>query len=382
MSARRPVIIGVAESDLGIVGPERSELQLQAQAARRALSQAGLTLADVDGLATASVEMNAPVLRTAEYLGVRPTYLDSTNVGGASFVSHVGHAALALEAGICEVVLIVYGSTQRSQRSRIYGQFGAVKYEEQYEQIWGLPQPVGSYALAASRHMAQYGTTAEQLAEVAVAARRWAALNPVAFDRQPLTIAGVLASPMVCSPLHVRDCCLVTDGGGAIVMTTSERARDLPAVPVDLLGFGEACTHYRIMSMPDLGTIPAAISAPAALRRAGLSLSDIDVFELYDSFTITVILTLEAIGCCARGEGGAFVEDQRLGPGGALPTNTSGGGLSYCHPGMFGIFTVIEAVRQLRGNCGDRQVPGARTALAHGTGGTLSSGATVILGAQ
>src|SRR5580658_584594 len=177
MNARSPVIVGVAESDLGIVGPERSELQLQAQAARRALSEAGLTLADVDGLATASVEMNAPVLRAAEYLGVQPTYLDSTNVGGASFVSHVGHAALALEAGLCEVVLIVYGSTQRSQRSRVYGQSGAAKYEEQYEQIWGLPQPVGAYALAASRHMAQYGTTSEQLAEVAVAARRWAALN-------------------------------------------------------------------------------------------------------------------------------------------------------------------------------------------------------------
>jgi acetyl-CoA acetyltransferase len=382
MNARSPVIVGVAESDLGIVGPERSELQLQAQAARRALSEAGLTLADVDGLATASVEMNAPVLRAAEYLGVQPTYLDSTNVGGASFVSHVGHAALALEAGLCEVVLIVYGSTQRSQRSRVYGQSGAVKYEEQYEQIWGLPQPVGAYALAASRHMAQYGTTSEQLAEVAVAARRWAALNPVAFDREPLTIAGVLESPMVCSPLHVRDCCLVTDGGGAIVMTTSERAGDLPAVPVTVLGFGEASTHYRIMSMPDLSTIPAAISAPAALRRAGLSPSDIDVLELYDSFTITVILTLEAIGCCARGEGGPFVEGQRIGPGGALPVNTSGGGLSYCHPGMFGIFTVIEAVRQLRGDCGDRQVPGARTALAHGTGGALSSGSTVILGRQ
>jgi acetyl-CoA acetyltransferase len=382
MNARSPVIVGVAESDLGIVGPERSELQLQAQAARRALSEAGLTLADVDGLATASVEMNAPVLRAAEYLGVQPTYLDSTNIGGASFVSHVGHAALALEAGLCEVVLIVYGSTQRSQRSRVYGQSGAVKYEEQYEQIWGLPQPVGAYALAASRHMAQYGTTSEQLAEVAVAARRWAALNPVAFDREPLTIAGVLESPMVCSPLHVRDCCLVTDGGGAIVMTTSERAGDLPAVPVTVLGFGEASTHYRIMSMPDLSTIPAAISAPAALRRAGLSPSDIDVLELYDSFTITVILTLEAIGCCARGEGGPFVEGQRIGPGGALPVNTSGGGLSYCHPGMFGIFTVIEAVRQLRGDCGDRQVPGARTALAHGTGGALSSGSTVILGRQ
>jgi len=376
------VIVGVAESDLGIVGPDRTELALQAQAARRALAEAGLTLADVDGLATASVEMNAPVLRVAEYLGVRPTYLDSTNVGGASFVSHVGHAALAIEAGLCEVVLITYGSTQRSQRSRVYGQAGAVRYEEQYEQIWGLPMPVGAYALAASRHMGLYGTTAGQLAEVAVAARQWAALNPVAFSRDPLSIEDVLASPMVCSPLHVRDCCLVTDGGGALVMTSAERAADLPGLPVDVLGFGEASTHYRIMSMPDLSSIPAAISAPAALARAGLSVSDIDVFELYDSFTITVLLTLEAIGLCAAGEGGAFVAGGRLAPGGDLAVNTSGGGLSYCHPGMFGIFTVIEAVRQLRGECGERQVTGARTALAHGTGGTLSSGATVVLGRQ
>jgi acetyl-CoA acetyltransferase len=374
------VIVGVAESDLGIVGPDRTELSLQAQAARRALADAGLTLADVDGLATASVEMNAPVLRAAEYLGVRPSYLDSTNVGGASFVSHVGHAALAIEAGQCEVVLITYGSTQRSQRSRVYGQAGAVRYEEQYEQIWGLPMPVGAYALAASRHLALYGTRAEQLAEVAVAARQWAALNPAAFSRDPLSIDDVLASPMVCSPLHVRDCCLVTDGGGAIVMTSAERAASLPGRPVEVLGFGEASTHYRIMSMPDLSSIPAAVSAPAALGRAGLSVSDIDVFELYDSFTITVLLTLEAIGLCGTGESGPFVAGGRLAPGGDVAVNTSGGGLSYCHPGMFGIFTVIEAVRQLRGECGDRQVTGAQTALAHGTGGTLSSGATVVLG--
>jgi acetyl-CoA acetyltransferase len=337
-------------------------------------------LPNVDGLLTASVDVIAPALRVSEYLGVTPSYLDSTNLGGASFVSHVGHAVRALGAGLCEVALITYGSTQRSQRSRTFGQTGGVRFEEQYEQIWGLPQPLGAYALAATRHMALYGTTSEQLAEIAVAARKWATLNPIAFDREPLSIDDVLGSPMISSPLHQRDCCLVTDGGGAIVMTTAERARDLPVVGIDVLGHAEASTHNRITSAPDILSMPAALSAPRALQMAGLSIAAVDVFELYDSFTITVLLTLEAIGCCPVGEGGAFVADQRLAPGGGLAVNTSGGGLSYCHPGMFGIFTVIEAVRQLRGGCGARQVTDVDIAMAHGTGGVMNSGATVILG--
>jgi acetyl-CoA acetyltransferase len=380
VTSRDPVIVGVAESDLGIVGPDRNELQLQAQAASRALADAGLSLRDVDGLLTASVDAMPVAMRVAEYLGITPTYIDSTYLGGASFVTHVGHAALALRAGMCEVALITYGSTQRSQRSRTFGAQGGVRFEDQYEQIWGLPQPLGAYALAATRHQEMYGTTSEQLAEVAVAARRWAALNPVAFERGPLTIEDVLSSPVISSPLHQRDCCLVTDGGGAIVMTTAERARDLPGAAVRVLGHGEASTHNRITSSPDLLTVPASISAPRALEMAGVGIDDIDVFELYDSFTITVLLTLEAIGCCKPGEGGSFVEGQRTAPGGEVALNTSGGGLSYGHPGMFGIFTVIEAVRQLRGSCGSRQVAGAELALAHGTGGVMNAGSTVVLG--
>jgi acetyl-CoA acetyltransferase len=374
-------VVGAAESTrLGKI-PDMSVIGLHADAALNALADAGLKPSDIDGVATAG---ESPVA-IAHYLGIVPTWVDGTQVGGCSFMLHVRHAAAAINEGLCKTVLITHGESGRS-RVGAGGGFGGGRaggsLAGQFEAPYGPAGPPTMFTIPVLRYLKTYGLTEEDLAWVAVIQREWAAKNPRASMKDPITVDDVLDSPMIAYPFRMLMCCLVTDGGGAIVMTTSERARDLPAVPVDLLGFGEACTHYRIMSMPDLGTIPAAISAPAALRRAGLSLSDIDVFELYDSFTITVILTLEAIGCCARGEGGAFVEDQRLGPGGALPTNTSGGGLSYCHPGMFGIFTVIEAVRQLRGNCGDRQVPGARTALAHGTGGTLSSGATVILGAQ
>jgi acetyl-CoA acetyltransferase len=230
--------------------------------------------------------------------------------------------------------------------------------------------------------MHDFGTTSEQLAEVAVAARRWALLNPKAFhhDSGPLTVDAVLASPMVSSPLHTLDCCLVTDGGGAVVLTTLERARDLRRPPIVLLGYGEATTNQGMSQIPDLTSTGAVAAARRAFAMAALRPADIDVVQLYDSFTITVLLTLEALGFCARGESGPFVEHGRLGPGGDFPINTSGGGLSYCHPGMFGIFLVIEAARQLRGEAGPRQLPRARTAVCHGTGGILSTHATVILG--
>jgi acetyl-CoA acetyltransferase len=228
--------------------------------------------------------------------------------------------------------------------------------------------------------MHQYGTTSEQLAEIAVAARKWASLNPLAAMRGPLTIQDVLASPMMCTPLHLRDCCLVNDGGGAVIITTAERARNLRKKPVWVLGCGEAHTHRSITGMADLTVTPARDSGERAFRAAGLSPSDIDVLELYDSFTITVLLQLEDLGFCPKGEGGRFVEGQRLAPGGLRPANTNGGGLSCLHTGMFGIFLLIEAARQLRGECGSRQVPAARTALCNGIGGSLASSGTVILG--
>ena len=376
---RVAAIAGVAESDLGDVAP-KTAMQLQAEAARSALAEAGLTFADVDAVLSAGGETFAPSMAVGEYLGIRPRYTDSTNIGGSSFVAHAGHAHRAIEAGLCEVALITYGSTQRSQASRSLGRGGGVRGAAQFEGVWGLPAPVGAYALAATRHMHEYGTTAEQLAEVAVATRAWAAMNPRAFMRDPITIDDVLGSRWIAEPLHLLDCCLVTDGGGAVVIVSRERASDLPVPPIWILGHGESHTHLSIGSMPDLTTTPAEHSGVAAFGMAGLTPADVDVAELYDSFTITVLLTLEALGFCGRGESGAFVSGQRTAPGGSFPLNTNGGGLSYCHPGMYGIFTLIEATRQLRGESGPRQVDGARVALANGTGGVLSSAATVVLG--
>ena len=385
-SGREPVIVGVAELPLrdGMVLTPMSPLQVQARAAHAALQDAGIAMADVDGLLTAGLwglpgAGMLPTVTLGEYLGIVPRFMDGTNIGGSAFESHVGHAAMAIEAGRCEVALITYGSVQKSERSRnLAGRPAALTM--QFEAPWGLPTPVGGYAIAAMRHMHEFGTTSEQLAEIAVATRQWASLNPAAMFRQPIQIADVLASPMISDPLHLLDSCLVTDGGGAVVMTTAAHARALGVRPVHVRGYGEAQTHWTVATMPDAARlIPAEIAGRNAMAMAGIAHDVIDVVELYDSFTITVLLTLEALGFCKRGEGGAFVSGQRTAPGGPFPMNTSGGGLSYCHPGMLGIFLLIEAVRQLRGQCGERQVDGAKVALVHGTGGTLSSGATCIL---
>lgn len=375
---RVAAIGGVAESDLGIV-PDKTYLQLQAQAAHAALADAGLTTRDVDAVFVAGGEDYAPAMRLAEYLGITPRHTDSTNIGGSSFVAHAAHAYDSIAQGRCQVALIAYGSTQRSQAARTLGRGGPVRGPAQFETIWGIPLPVGAYALAARRHMHDFGTTPEQLAEVAVATRAWAALNPKAFYRDPIGVADVLGSRWVAEPLHLLDCCLVTDGGGAVVVVSAERAAGLPRPPVWIIGHGEAHTHLGISSMPDLDTTPARLSGRDAFGMAGVRPDEVDVAELYDSFTITVLLTLEALGFCAPGESGSFVSGQRTAPGGDFPLNTNGGGLSYCHPGMYGIFTLIEATRQLRGERGDAQVADARLAVANGTGGVLSSAATVVL---
>jgi acetyl-CoA acetyltransferase len=249
-----------------------------------------------------------------------------------------------------------------------------------WERPYGARVPMTSYALAASRHMAQYGTTSEQLAQLAVDARRWAAMNPRARHRDPLTVDDVLASPVLASPLHQLDCCLVTDGAGAYVLTSAERARDLARPPVYVLGAATSTSHWIISEMPDLTVTPGAVSGPNAFAMAGVAPSDVDVLMAYDSFTITALLHLEDLGFCAKGEGGAFAQDGRTGPGGALPMNTNGGGLSYTHPGQYGMFLLVEAARQLRGECGERQVRDAELAVAHGCGGFLSATATVVLG--
>ena len=374
----RTAIVGVAESDLGAVGPNLSSLDLIGQATVRALDDAGLKKSDIDGIFSHSAFYQLPPVAAAEYLGIRPRYMDSTAMGGSTFVAYMRHAAAAIETGQCEVALIAYGSTQRSSAGGLVSSGAAMT--KSYETAFRPRLPVSAYALAAARHMHEYGTTREQLAEVAVAARRWAQLNPMAFDRDDLTIEDVIGSRMVSSPLTIRDCCLVTDGGGAVIMTSAERAKDLKKAPVYLLGVAEASWHKDIMQMPDLTVTAAAESGQTAFANAGLRPSDVDVVELYDAFTINTLLFLEDLGFCKKGEAGAFVEGGAIAPGGRLPVNTNGGGLSYCHPGMYGIFTIIEAVRQLRRECGERQVADAHVALTHGNGGFLSSQVTALLG--
>lgn len=376
----RAAVVGVAESNLGEVGPGVSALDLVGQATGRALADAGLTLGDVDGLFTHSAFFGLPVVTTAEYLGIRPRHLDGTATGGSSFVSHLWHAAATIEAGMCEVALIVYGSIQRSAGGGLVASGGNL--QRSWEAPYGPRQPATSYALAAARHMHQFGTTKEHLAEVAVAARRWAQLNPVAFEQSELTVKDVVGARMVSSPLGVRDCCLVTDGGGAVVVTSAERARSLRKKPAYILGAGEATWHTSISQMPDLTVTAASESGARAYDIAGVRPDDIDVVQLYDAFTINTLLFLEDLGFCDKGEAGPFVNDGSIAPGGRLPVNTNGGGLSYCHPGMYGIFTIIEAVRQLRGEAGDRQVPESELALIHANGGTLSSQVTAILGTE
>jgi acetyl-CoA acetyltransferase len=363
-------IVGVAESDLGQVADGMSVIDLMAQGTKRALDDCGLGLKDVDGLFGATAQSRLSVLAFAEYLGIDPPFLGSTIVGGSSFEYHVAHAMAAIEQGLCNVAVIAYGSTQRTVGRKQASQREIKPF-----------LPASAYALAAARHMHEFGTTREQLAAVAVAARDWALLNPAAWEKKPLTIDGVLSSRLVSYPFTVRDCCLVTDGGGAIVVTSAERARALKQPPAYVLGCGQSITHASISNMPDLTLTGAAASGRAAYQMAKLGPADVDVLELYDAFTINTILFLEDLGFCKKGEGGAFVSDGRIAPKGSVPVNTNGGGLSYCHPGMYGLFLLIEAVRQLRGECGARQVEDCEVAIAHGNGGVLSSQATVILGA-
>ncbi|CAA9427730.1 MAG: Thiolase [uncultured Rubrobacteraceae bacterium] len=379
MSLRgRAAIVGVAESDLGEVGPGLTPLDLIGQATSRALEDAGLKKEDVDGLFSASAYYHMPTLSVGEYLGIRPRYSDATSMGGSSFVSHLFHAAAAIDTGLCEVALIAYGSTQRSAGGRLVSGSETLPYEAPYRPRY----PVSMYALAASRHMHEYGTTREQLAEVAVAAREWAKLNPKAFVRDDLSVEDVLDSRMISSPLSVLDCCLVTDGGGAVLVTSAGRARELRKPPVYLLGAGEAHWHRNISQMPDLTVSAAAESGPRAYQMAKIGPEDVDVAMLYDAFTINTVLFLEDLGFCEKGEGGAFVSGGRISPGGELAVNTNGGGLSYNHPGMYGLLLLVEAARQIRGECGERQVADANLALVHGNGGVLSSQVSAILGSE
>jgi acetyl-CoA acetyltransferase len=376
----RIAIVGIAESDYGRV-PNMTELQLHAQALQRALEDSGLRKSEIDGVFSSSDTLVEPTVMFSEYVQVFPRYTDTTSIGGASFEAHLNHAVAALRTGKCEVALITYASTELSSHGRTLGtgEWSTAIPEATYEAPYGNTL-VGAYAMAARRHMHLYSTTSEQLAEIAVVTRRHAGLNPLAMYRKPITVQDVLDSRMIADPLHLLDCCVVSDGGGAVLVTTEERARDLKQMPVFVLGSSESHTHTHISQMPDLTVTAAAVTGPQAFAEAGVRPDEIDMAMIYDSFTITVLLLLEDLGFCKKGEGGAFVQDGRIALGGQLPINTDGGGLSANHPGMRGIFLLIEATRQLRGQCGPRQVKDAKLAVAHGSGGLLSSQATTILG--
>jgi len=371
----RTAIVGIGNTKRWSA-PGRSPFDQLQEAVVLALEDCGLRMGDVDGLYCAMSTSGLPVLNVAERLGINPRYADGTMVGGASFLFHLQSAMSALVNGLCDVALICYGSNQLTAA----GKLAPMPDPQPYEAPFKPRYPLSSYALAAARHMHEYGTTREQLADVAIAAREWARLNPDAFVRDPLTRAEVLASRMISEPLTKADCCLVTDGGAAIVLTRAERARDLPQPLAYVLGTGVAVTHRQISAMPDLTTTCAVESGQRAYAMAGVGAKDIGHVMVYDAFTINTLLFLEDLGFCEKGEAGALVSSGAISPGGRLPVNTNGGGLSCNHPGMYGLFTIIESVEQLRGNCGARQVNGVQLSLAHANGGVLSSQATAILG--
>lgn len=370
----KTAVVGLGYAGLGS-SPGWSPIELGAMAAERALADAGLTIGDVDGLCASTFYHFFPTTSFAEQLRIRPKWTNADMTGGSTFMAHVQQAMLAIAAGLCETVLIIYGSNARSSRD-IYGLIDLTPLQVAYQPLL----PVGAYAMAAARHMHQYGTTREQLAEVAVASRRWARGNPDAALKDPISVADVLASPMVCDPLSRLDCCLVSDGGAAIVITSAARARDLKQPPVYVLGAGSATWHRDISTMDDITVTAAVQSGAEAFGMAKLGPRDVDVAQLYDAFTILPILFLEDLGFCAKGEGGPFVQDGAIAPGGKLPVNTGGGGLSFVHPGMFGLFAIIEACIQLRGQGGARQARTPNVALAHGNGGYFSHQSTNIFG--
>ncbi|MBT5432467.1 MAG: thiolase [Alphaproteobacteria bacterium] len=372
----------VAAVGTGLAGigeaPGLTQIDLTVIAAKQALDEAGLGFGDVDGLFAANLQNIFAPLNVGEYLGIRPKLSEGTQIGGSSPVAHLIWAALALDAGLIDTALICYGSTQRTVAGKLLSP--STSEPLIYEQPFGPRYPISSYALNASRHMYEYGTTREQLASVAISARQWAAKNPDAFMRGPLSVDDVLGARMVADPLTVRDCCLVTDGAGAVVLTRSDRARDLVKKPVYLLGAAMAHWHRQISQMPDLTVTCASETGPRAFEMAKLGPADMDVLELYDAFTINTIMFLEDLGFFAKGEAAGFIAEGGIAPGGSLPVNTNGGGLSCVHPGMYGIFTVIEAIQQIRSQCGERQIDGAKTAVSHGNGGHFSSQVTAIWG--
>ena len=370
------VIVGAAETtELGRI-PHMSQLQLHADGAFNTLADAGLKPTDIDGVATAG-EMPTSV---AYYLGITPNWVDGTSVGGCSFMIHVRHAVAALLAGHCHTVLVTHGESGRSGVGRGGRGFARASLAGQFEAPFGTMGAPTTFTLPVLRYMKDYGLTHEQLASVAVVQRQWAGMNPRASFREPITIDDVLDSRMIAYPFHLLECCLVTDGGGALILTTSDRAGDFPQPPVHVLGTGESVETPLISQMQDLTSSKAfCVAGPRAMEDAGISHSDIDHMMIYDAFAHLPIYGLEDLGFCKRGEAGAFIAEGNTAPGGVLPLNTNGGGLSYMHSGMYGMYALQESVRQMRGTA-DAQVADAEISLCLGVGGMFGASGCVVLG--
>jgi len=371
------VIVGAAETtELGHL-PHLSAIQLHADAARNAVSDCGVGWSEIDGLACAGL---SPVA-VAHYLGLAPTYIDGTSVGGSSFMLHVRHAAAALRAGLCRVVLITHGESGRSRVGTARPPVDPQSLQGQFEAPYGPSGPPSAFTIGVLRYMKEFGLTEEELATVAVVQRQWAGLNPRALMRAPITVEDVLSSPLIAYPMHRLECCLVTDGGGALVVTTAETARslDLRQRPVTVAGAGEAAETSLISQMEDFTTSRSFRTAGRlAFDQAGISHADVDHVMLYDAFAHLPIYALEDLGFLPRGEAGGFIAAGNTAPGGRLPVNTNGGGLSYTHTGMYGMFAIQEAVRQLRGTAA-AQIKGAGVSVVHGPAGYFGAAGTLVL---
>ncbi len=371
-------VVGVDESDdLGTL-PHKSQLALHLEAVHNAVHDAGLSISDIDGVFTAGV--HSPAL-LGEALGITPRYIDGTSVGGCSFIIMVGHALLALHHGLCDVAVVSHGQSGRSGIGVTGGRDTSLS--GQFEIPYGFGGAPTYFGMITTRHMHEHGTTLEQWAQVAVSTRAWAGLNPKARFRDPMTVEDVLNSRPVCYPFNLLNICLVTDAGGAVVLTRADRAKDCAKPPVYVRGAGEATEHVMVTQMRNLTFSESTrLSGEKAFKMADVSHADFDHVMLYDAFTSGPPIMIESLGFCQPGEGVHFFDPGKSDPGGSLPINTNGGGLSYTHSGMYGIFPIIEATRQLRGECGERQVPDVKLSLVNGMGGMLSAAGTLVLSNQ
>ena len=380
----KTAVVGLAESGCGIASGW-SAMEIMANSVHDALDDAGIKLNEVDGVFAATAFHSMAAMSLSEYLGLKPKFADGSQIGGSSFLSHILTAALALDAGLINVAVVAYGSNQKS-----IGGFKTISEAMPYEAQYEPRMPVTAYALAAKRYMHEFGASREDLANVAVSARDWALLNPRAYtyDKGPLTIEDVLSARPIVDPLGKLDCCLVTDGGAAVVMTRSDRAKDTKNTPIYLLGAAMEHHHRMVSEMPDLVRTSAIDSSQRAFKMSSYKATDMDTIQLYDAFTINTLLFLEDLGFCKKGEAIELVKNNNIGPSGSLKVNTNGGGLSCVHPGMYGLFVTLEAIRQLRNSAGDNVgersdggwIDNAKLSVAHGNGGVLSSQVTNVWG--